>query len=120
MEKRADEKFCFECGALIRAKAEICPKCGVRQPLASMGPTGIAIPSGKNRLAAAVLAILFGAFGVHRFYLGHIVLGIIYLLFCWTGITFIIGLIEGIFYLSMSDEAFGAKYGTGPPFQSAT
>jgi len=31
--KGADEKFCHECGATIKAKAEICPKCGVRQPL---------------------------------------------------------------------------------------
>ena len=29
--KSPDEKFCFECGAVIRARAEICPKCGVRQ-----------------------------------------------------------------------------------------
>jgi len=31
IEKRPDEKFCTECGAVINAKAEICPKCGVRQ-----------------------------------------------------------------------------------------
>lgn len=31
MEKAADEKFCQECGAVIKSKAEICPKCGVRQ-----------------------------------------------------------------------------------------
>lgn len=31
-KKAADEKFCHECGAIIKAKAEICPKCGVRQP----------------------------------------------------------------------------------------
>ena len=30
-EKTADEKFCSECGEIIRLKAEICPKCGVRQ-----------------------------------------------------------------------------------------
>jgi predicted RNA-binding Zn-ribbon protein involved in translation (DUF1610 family) len=36
--KQADEKFCHECGATIKAKAEICPKCGVRQPvIAGMG-----------------------------------------------------------------------------------
>ncbi|MDR2637478.1 MAG: zinc-ribbon domain-containing protein, partial [Zoogloeaceae bacterium] len=29
--KAIDEKFCSECGAIIKAKAEICPKCGVRQ-----------------------------------------------------------------------------------------
>lgn len=32
-EKAHDEKFCAECGAVIKAKAEICPKCGVRQAL---------------------------------------------------------------------------------------
>ena len=31
IQKGADEKFCHECGAVIKAKAEICPKCGVRQ-----------------------------------------------------------------------------------------
>lgn len=35
--KATDEKFCQECGEIIRAKAEICPRCGVRQaPLAGM------------------------------------------------------------------------------------
>lgn len=29
--KGPDEKFCSECAAVIKAKAEICPKCGVRQ-----------------------------------------------------------------------------------------
>ena len=32
-QKNADEKFCHECGNVIRVKAEICPKCGVRQIL---------------------------------------------------------------------------------------
>lgn len=29
--KSSDEKYCAECGKLIRIKAEICPHCGVRQ-----------------------------------------------------------------------------------------
>lgn len=31
-ERGTDEKYCHECGAVIRARAEICPNCGVRQP----------------------------------------------------------------------------------------
>lgn len=31
-KKGMDEKFCTECGSIIRIKAEICPSCGVRQP----------------------------------------------------------------------------------------
>jgi len=29
--KMADEKFCSECGEIIKRNAEICPKCGVSQ-----------------------------------------------------------------------------------------
>lgn len=29
--KKDNEKFCSECGEIINIKAEICPKCGVRQ-----------------------------------------------------------------------------------------
>lgn len=32
VEKAANEKYCHECGVAIRAKAVICPQCGVRQP----------------------------------------------------------------------------------------
>ena len=29
--KKTNEKYCGECGEIIKIKAEICPKCGVRQ-----------------------------------------------------------------------------------------
>lgn len=50
----------------------------------------------KNRITAALLALVFGGIGVHRFYLGKIVSGIFYLLLCWTFIPAIIALIEFI------------------------
>jgi len=110
--KGPDEKFCKDCGAVINARAEICPKCGVRQAAApstvSLGPV---TPSGRSRIAAALFAILLGGIGVHKFYLGKIGMGILYLVFCWTFIPAIVGFIEGIIYLTMSDEAFAAKYG---------
>ena len=35
--KATDEKYCSECGEIIKIKAEICPKCGVRQlPIADV------------------------------------------------------------------------------------
>ena len=107
-------KFCQECGERIRANAEICPKCGVRQHAAPPPPlaAGLAVsPTGKSRVVAALFALLLGGIGIHRFYLGEVGWGIVYLLFCWTGIPFIIGIIEGILYLVMTDEAFAAKYG---------
>ena len=71
--KGPDEKFCQECGSVIRVKAEICPKCGVRQASGSL--------SGRNRVVAAVFALILGGIGIHKFYLGEVGQGILYLLF---------------------------------------
>lgn len=108
--KGPDEKFCKDCGAIILTKAEICPKCGCRQ-ISTTGGMGPVSPTGKSRIAAALFAIFLGGIGIHKFYLGSVGLGILYLLFCWTFIPAIVGFIEGIIYLTMSDEAFAAKYG---------
>ncbi len=64
----------------------------------------------KNKIAAGLFGILLGGIGIHKFYLGKIGWGIVYLLFCWTGIPSIAGLIEGILYLTASDETFQEKY----------
>ena len=64
----------------------------------------------KSKVVAGVLGILVGGFGVHKFYLGQIGMGILYFLFCWTGIPSLVGLIEGILYLVKSDEEFNEKY----------
>jgi len=98
-------KYCVNCGASIDSRAEICPGCGVRQP--SLRRPGKI----DRRVAAAIFAILLGSFGVHRFNLGQVGWGILYVLFCWTLIPAVAGLIEGILYLTMSNEEFEAKYG---------
>lgn len=67
----------------------------------------------KNKVTAGILGILLGSFGVHKFYLGKIGMGILYLVFCWTGIPGIVGLIEGILYLTKSQEAFDAEFNGG-------
>ncbi len=64
----------------------------------------------KDKLTAALLALFLGGFGVHRFYLGQIGLGIAYLLFCWTFIPAIIGFIDFIILLSCSEQNFKTKY----------
>lgn len=108
--KGTDEKFCTDCGQAIKAKAEICPKCGVRQ-LAAPTAFGATAPNGKSKIAAALLAFFLGGFGVHKFYLGQIGQGILYLVFFWTFIPAIIAFIEFIILLTMSDETFNQKYG---------
>jgi len=79
--------------------------------------------SGENKkLIAGILAIILGAFGIHKFILGYQKEGIIMLVlgvlgFFTCGITSmisgIVGLIEGIMYLTKSDEEFQNTYQTG-------
>ena len=101
-------KYCFACGAVLDARAEICPKCGVRQ----QPPPGQSIDAalGRSRVVAALLGIILGGFGIHKFYLGKIGQGIIYLIFFWTAIPAIVGFVEGIWYLTMSDTDFQQRY----------
>ena len=73
----------------------------------------------KNHIAAGILAILLGALGVHKFYLGYTTEGVIMLLV--TLLTFgigasimaVIGIIEGILYLVKTDEEFYYTYEAG-------
>ena len=73
----------------------------------------------KNRVVAGLLAIFLGSFGVHKFYLKDIGGGIFYIfLLIMTmrirlPIMAIVGLIDGIRLLSMSDAAFDRKYNKG-------
>ncbi len=68
------------------------------------------IPGADKKIAAGICGILLGGLGVHKFILGYVKEGIIQLilgLFCVGGI---IGLIEGILYLTKSDEEFVNTY----------
>lgn len=78
-------------------------------------------PQPKQRMVAALLAIFLGTFGIHKFYIGNKKAGIIYCVIsvglCWlagipTIIMEIIGIIEGIQYLTKTktDEEFNDKY----------
>jgi len=96
-----DGKFCHACGAKVHQSARACPACGA---VLSPGPR-------RNRIAAAILALVLGGLGVHKFYLGRPVQGLLYLLFCWTFIPTIIAFIEFLIYIFQSDESFERKYG---------
>jgi TM2 domain-containing membrane protein YozV len=79
-----------------------------------------ATAGGENKkLIAGILAIIIGAFGIHKFILGYnkegIILLLITVLTCGFGsmITGIIGLVEGIIYLTKSDEEFYNTYQVG-------
>jgi TM2 domain-containing membrane protein YozV len=69
-----------------------------------------------KKIAAGLLAIFLGAFGLHKFYLGYVTAGVISLvvtLFSCGTIMGVIGIIEGIIYLTRTDEQFVATYVVG-------
>lgn len=64
----------------------------------------------KNKMVAGLLGIFLGGLGIHKFYMGKIGMGILYLVFCWTYIPAIVGFVEGIIYLCSNDENFQLKH----------
>lgn len=64
----------------------------------------------KSKTTAGLLAIFLGGIGIHKFYLGKTGMGILYFLFCWTGIPAVIAFIEGLIYLFSNDENFQLKH----------
>ena len=109
-------KFCPNCGVETQAGQVVCLKCGV-----ALG--GTAVPAtnvgDKSRVTAALLGIFIGGIGAHQFYLGHSTSGLIRLAIGIVGLCImlpvasIIGLIEGIIYLTKADEEFQKIYVVG-------
>lgn len=75
----------------------------------------------KSKVVAGLLAIFLGTLGVHKFYLGYTQAGIIMLLVSLLGAIILVGplamgviaLIEGILYLTKSDQDFYQIYIVG-------
>jgi RNA polymerase subunit RPABC4/transcription elongation factor Spt4 len=123
-----NEKFCKNCGESIDEKAVVCPECGVRQNeerkkqninvnvensnqnIQSQNSQD-GLNGNKSRMLAAILGIFLGGIGLHKFYLGQAGRGILFLIFSWTLIPALIGFIQGISYLLMSDQKFAQKFG---------
>lgn len=76
-------------------------------PAASGAGAQGAGPRRVSQLAYCVLALLLGGLGVHKFYAGHVGLGILYLLFCWTGVPAVIALVEFILAIIKKPDAQG-------------
>lgn len=86
---------CKSCGNFISIKSGACTRCGEPR---------------KIKLIAILLSLFLGGIGIHRFYLGRHLSGIIYLLFCWTFIPAIFSFLEVLRYCFMSDKDFDAHY----------
>lgn len=94
--------FCPHCGAATVPGAAVCTQCGVA--LAQPIPQG----AQKSKMAAGLLGIFLGAFGVHNFYLGYTGKAVAQLLISILSCGFLAvaseiwGLVEGIQILTGS------------------
>ncbi len=95
--KGKGNKFCPNCGSELEPNAQFCVKCGV-----SVAPEQQINPlNQKSKIAAGLLGIFLGGFGIHNFYLGYTgkAIGQLVLTICSCGIGGIWGFIEGILIL---------------------
>ena len=117
--------LCPQCGAPANEGAVKCEYCGAAiapsAPQSQAQPQIVYVQQGnanperanwpiKNKIVAAILALLLGGLGIHKFYLGQNGKGILYLLLCWTYVPSILAFIEGIMILCSKDENFQIKY----------
>lgn len=64
----------------------------------------------NKKLAAILFAFFLGGIGAHKFYIGETIVGIFYLLLWFTLIPSILGFIEAILFIGMTNEEFKDKY----------
>jgi len=88
--------FCPTCGKELSDLASACPSCGSAVAPARQQP------GAKSKIAAGLLGIFLGGFGVHRFYLGYTTIGIVQIVVTLVtfGVGALWGLIEGILILT--------------------
>lgn len=118
-------RYCTKCGAINDETAQYCTNCqapltsvsggGGYQPMESVHPGAItdwkALGADK-KITAGICAILVGWLGVHKFILGYTTEGVIQLVLgiLTCGLTNILSIVEGVIYLTKSDEEFVRTY----------
>ncbi len=118
-------RYCTKCGAVNDDNAQYCTTCQAPlsqvsgyQPMQSVNQgaqqsmTDYKAMGADKKIIAGICGILLGGFGVHKFILGYTTEGIIQIVitFVTCGIGSIVGLVEGIIYLTKSDEEFVRTY----------
>lgn len=92
-------KYCTNCGKELTENQDICLGCGKQVQKVNQSNQD---PDAKSKIAAGLLALFLGVFGVHNFYLGYtgkaVAQLLITLLSCFilSPVSAIWGLVEGI------------------------
>ena len=120
-------RYCTKCGAINDETAPYCSTCQSPltpvstgyQPMQSVNPGALTdwkALGGDKKILAGILGIVVGSLGIHKFVLGYTTEGLIMLL-CTVltcgilGVAMsVVGIVEGIMYLTKSDEEFVRTY----------
>ena len=115
-------RTCPVCNAPYDVRSAACMTCGTMLPNVQISMQQVYAPKppgADKKLAAGICGILLGGLGVHKFVLGYTTEGIIMVVTYVLGLFLcgvpalviaIIGIIEGIIYLTKSDEEFSNTY----------
>ncbi|MBQ9132554.1 MAG: TM2 domain-containing protein [Clostridia bacterium] len=123
--KKEDPKaaqFCTRCGSELTEGAAFCAQCGAPTNSSAAAPMKTESANCRSKLAAGLLGIFLGVFGVHNFYLGYtkkavaqVILGTVGSIACGIGpiVSSIWGLVEGIQILTgtINKDGDGAPLG---------
>jgi TM2 domain-containing membrane protein YozV len=119
-------RYCTRCGASNDDFAQYCTSCqaaltqvGGYQPMQSINPQAMIdwkAMGADKKVAAGICGILLGSLGIHKFILGYTTEGLIMLLTSVVScgllaiVPHVIGIVEGIIYLTKPDEEFVRSY----------
>lgn len=114
---------CPNCHSQNLGSNGICSNCGTMLPVSPMPMQQVGYgqkpPGADKKLAAGICGILLGGLGVHKFILGYTTEGVIMVVTYLVGLFLcgvpalaiaIVGIIEGVIYLTKSDEEFSNTY----------
>jgi TM2 domain-containing membrane protein YozV len=114
-ENSGFESFCRNCGSMLPNNYQ---NQQMQQPVGA-GMSQQQIPGAEKKILSGILGILLGGLGIHKFVLGYTTEGVIMLVVQIVGwflcgipsvIVTVIGIIEGIMYLTKTDEEFVNTY----------
>lgn len=103
-------KKCPFCAEEIKDEAIKCKHCWSELDSVKIWATSSNNWKYKEKNIAAVLALFLWGAWIHKFYLWKIIQWILYLVFIWTFIPAILGVLEWISYLSMKKEDWDYKF----------
>ena len=73
--------YCPNCGKPVTGETNFCPECGAPLKIANYQNQPSSNRTNEDRwLIALILCIMVGSLGVHRFYTGNIVTGVLMLI----------------------------------------